>query len=196
MSTKCRATGAEVNTLSIRLSIRRKAELKGIDGNPHKRWSMLFNSKIREEPYLDWHPWQSHRNMMEATGRQVVHGCRQLCRECWLSPITSEPSSLVANIKLRTLTRLPCSLRKVGWLKFIIPYARSTGCATMASTTRSNTAMWSETLKLVPVRIGVCNSTPWRWNRLVIPEFQSVGEYFPGVLHTPSRHGSSVCLSW
>ena len=28
-------------------------KLKGIDGHPHKRWSMLFNSKIREEPYLD-----------------------------------------------------------------------------------------------------------------------------------------------
>ena len=26
--------------------------VKGIDGHPHKRWSMLFNSKIREEPYL------------------------------------------------------------------------------------------------------------------------------------------------
>ena len=26
-------------------------ELKGIDGDPHKRWSMWFNSKQREEPY-------------------------------------------------------------------------------------------------------------------------------------------------
>ncbi len=26
-------------------------KLKGIDGGPHKRWSMWFNS-IREEPYL------------------------------------------------------------------------------------------------------------------------------------------------
>ena len=29
-----------------------RLKLKGIDGHPHKRWSMLFNSKIREEPYL------------------------------------------------------------------------------------------------------------------------------------------------
>ncbi len=28
-------------------------KLKGIDGGPHKRWSMWFNSMIREEPYLD-----------------------------------------------------------------------------------------------------------------------------------------------
>jgi hypothetical protein len=26
-------------------------KLKGIDGTPHKRWIMLFNSMIREEPY-------------------------------------------------------------------------------------------------------------------------------------------------
>ena len=26
-------------------------KLKGIDGGPHKRWIMWFNSKQREEPY-------------------------------------------------------------------------------------------------------------------------------------------------
>ena len=26
-------------------------KLKGIDGGPHKQWSMWFNSKQREEPY-------------------------------------------------------------------------------------------------------------------------------------------------
>ena len=30
-----------------------RVKLKGIDGGPHKRWSMWFNSMIREEPYLD-----------------------------------------------------------------------------------------------------------------------------------------------
>jgi hypothetical protein len=29
-----------------------RLKLKGIDGGPHKRWSMWFNSMIREEPYL------------------------------------------------------------------------------------------------------------------------------------------------
>ena len=29
----------------------RKNETQGIDGDPHKRWSMWFNSKQREEPY-------------------------------------------------------------------------------------------------------------------------------------------------
>ena len=29
-----------------------RLKLKGIDGGPHKRWSMWFNSTQREEPYL------------------------------------------------------------------------------------------------------------------------------------------------
>ncbi len=28
-----------------------RLKLKGIDGGPHKRWSMWFNSKQRAEPY-------------------------------------------------------------------------------------------------------------------------------------------------
>ncbi len=30
-----------------------RVKLKGIDGGPHKWWSMWFNPMIREEPYLD-----------------------------------------------------------------------------------------------------------------------------------------------
>jgi len=30
----------------------RKMKLKGIGGGPHKRWEHVFNSMIREEPYL------------------------------------------------------------------------------------------------------------------------------------------------
>ncbi len=33
-------------------AVRRSVKLKGIDGGPHKRWSMWFNSMVREEPYL------------------------------------------------------------------------------------------------------------------------------------------------
>src|SRR5579864_9386118 len=28
-----------------------RLKLKGIDGDPHKRWSMWFNSTVSEEPY-------------------------------------------------------------------------------------------------------------------------------------------------
>ncbi len=30
-----------------------RLKLKGIDGDPHKRWSMWFNSILSEEPYQD-----------------------------------------------------------------------------------------------------------------------------------------------
>ena len=34
------------------MSLGAEVKLKGIDGGPHKRWSMWFNSMVREEPYL------------------------------------------------------------------------------------------------------------------------------------------------
>ena len=41
-----------LDTLALRLgSTVARLKLKGIDGGPHKRWSMWFNSKQREEPY-------------------------------------------------------------------------------------------------------------------------------------------------
>ena len=55
-------------------------KLKGIDGDPHKRWSMWFNSKQREEPYQALTLTESARDsaLSSETGKQVVHGCRQL----------------------------------------------------------------------------------------------------------------------
>src|SRR6056297_2297406 len=42
----------KVNWLVCRLgSTVARLKLKGIDGGPHKRWSMLLNSRQREEPY-------------------------------------------------------------------------------------------------------------------------------------------------
>ncbi len=57
-----------------------RLKLKGIDGGPHKRWSMWFNSKQREEPYLGLTSREPPRNGRVPSGtlRQVLHGCRQL----------------------------------------------------------------------------------------------------------------------
>src|SRR5881227_807830 len=51
-----------VHTLSLHdalpiWSTAARLKLKGIDGGPHKRWSMWFNSKQREEPYLGLTCW-------------------------------------------------------------------------------------------------------------------------------------------
>ena len=39
-----------------------RLKLKGIDGGPHKQWSMWFNSKQREEPYLGLTSLESSRD--------------------------------------------------------------------------------------------------------------------------------------
>ena len=54
-------------------------KLKGIDGGPHKRRNMWFNSMIREEPY----PGSNATGIyVKAYSRkdccEVLHGCRQL----------------------------------------------------------------------------------------------------------------------
>ena len=57
-----------------------RVKLKGIDGGPHKRWSMWFNSMQRAEPYLaltSWEPWRDS-GVPQGAQRQVLHGCRQL----------------------------------------------------------------------------------------------------------------------
>ena len=49
----CKLFGAAANAISSPPGeYVRKNETQGIDGDPHKRWSMWFNSKQREEPYL------------------------------------------------------------------------------------------------------------------------------------------------
>jgi hypothetical protein len=57
-----------------------RVKLKGIDGGPHKRWSMWFNSMQRAEPYLALTSWEPCRDVGVPQGaqRQVLHGCRQL----------------------------------------------------------------------------------------------------------------------
>ena len=58
-----------------------RLKLKGIDGDPHKRWMMWINSMQREKPYLPLtctevpERWFSAR---KRTVTQVLHGCRQL----------------------------------------------------------------------------------------------------------------------
>jgi hypothetical protein len=145
-------------------------KLKGIDGGPHKRWSMWFNSMIREEPYqglnVDWPIW---KQIFRKTIYKVLHGCRQLVP--WgvrLSPITSAtPVVSCHRVMSGTLTRLPVqTVRKVGMTSnHHGPYALGYTRATMAGTESSHWATRSESIKPVTVRIGVCNSTPWSWNR-------------------------------
>ena len=147
-----------------------RVKLKGIDGGPHKRWSMWFNSMIREEPYQGLNvSCIDQRWSFLRTTYKVLHGCRQLVP--WgvrLSPITSAtPVVSCQQVMLGTLARLPVQTeRKVGTTSnhhgpYVLGYTR----ATMAGTESSHYASRSESSKPVSVRIAVCNSTAWSWNR-------------------------------
>ena len=172
-------------------------KLKGIDGGPHKRWSMWFNSKQREEPYLVltslWRLF--NRSFPSGQRRQVVHGCRQLVSwDVGLSPATS--ATLVA-----------CYQHQVG-----------DSCETAGDKPEEG---GDDVKSSCPLRLGLqaCyngryNETQYReveqiykvglssdWSlqldfmkleSLVIPN-QNVGvNTFPGVVHT-ARHAMKVC---
>ena len=84
MSTGCWVLTDSVTKLTREVdrlgSTAARLKLKGIDGDPHKRWSMWFNSMQREEPYLVLTSTESCRDagVPQGTVRQVLHGCRQL----------------------------------------------------------------------------------------------------------------------
>ena len=67
----------EVNRLGSTVA---RLKLKGIDGDPHKRWMMWINSMQREEPYLVLTCTEGFRDRAVPSGAvtQVLHGCRQL----------------------------------------------------------------------------------------------------------------------
>ena len=62
-------------------------KLKGIDGDPHKRWSMWFNSKQREEPYQALtSPWMARNGVSPfwagETGGAWLSSARVV--RCWV----------------------------------------------------------------------------------------------------------------
>src|SRR5574342_1303072 len=86
-----------------------RLKLKGIDGGPHKRWSMWFNSTQRAEPYLVLTSSEPAgdggvpaREPRDRCCMAVVSSCREMLGEV---PQRAQPLSLVAIIQLGTLTR-------------------------------------------------------------------------------------------
>ena len=84
MSTSCRVLINLVTQLTREVdrlgSTVARLKLKGIDGDPHKRWMMWINSMQREEPYLVLTCTEGFRDRAVPSGTvtQVLHGCRQL----------------------------------------------------------------------------------------------------------------------
>ena len=65
-----------------------RLKLKGIDGGPHKRWIMWFNSKQREEPYqpLTWDVWASEMRSFSSAGVHTGAAWLSSARvvRCWV----------------------------------------------------------------------------------------------------------------
>lgn len=63
-----------------------RVKLKGIDGGPHKRWSMWFNSMIREEPYQGLTLSDRHRDMPSLRGAKTGAAWLSSARavRCWV----------------------------------------------------------------------------------------------------------------
>src|SRR3569623_1382192 len=65
-----------------------RLKLKGIDGGPHKRWSMWFNSKQRAEPYqpLTWEVWAGEIWSFSSAGFHIGAAWLSSARvvRCWV----------------------------------------------------------------------------------------------------------------
>ena len=59
-----------------------RLKLKGIDGGPHKRWSMWFNSTQREEPYQVLTLIAIFRNEKFSFGRRENRWCTAVVSSC------------------------------------------------------------------------------------------------------------------
>ena len=59
-----------------------RLKLKGIDGGPHKRWSMWFNSMQREEPYQGLTSQEPGRNPGVPFGEPGDRWCMAVVSSC------------------------------------------------------------------------------------------------------------------
>src|ERR1043165_9710006 len=177
-----------------------RLKLKGIDGGPHKRWSMWFNSKQREEPYLGLTYWckpveTSAPLRSASTGAAWLSSARVV--RCWVKSRNERNSrSQLPAVRPGTLGGLPAlSRRKVGTTSSHHgPYVQGDTRATMPGTTRRELARGSQSPKAglsSDCRLQLDGMKP---ESLVIAYQPRRGEYVPGpCTHRPSRHESGEC---
>ncbi len=164
--------------------------LKGIDGGPHKQWSMWFNSTQREEPYQVLTSIDDYRNIVflrdGETGGAWLSSARVV--RCWVKS-RNERNPYGQLLRKRTLARLPLTKRrKVGMTSnhhalYDLGYTRTT----MALTKRSKTARWSKTQKQRPSSDCRLQLACTKSELLVIADQHAAVNTFPGLVHT-ARH--------
>ncbi len=141
-----------------------RLKLKGIDGGPHKRWSMWFNSKQRAEPYqpLTWDVWVREIGSFSSAGVHTGAAWLSSARvvRCWVkSRNERNPHLQLPAVRPGTLEKLPVtSRRKAGMTSSPHgPYGLGHTRATMAVTAGSDGVTPSQSRKAVSVRIALCN---------------------------------------
>src|SRR5215470_9882900 len=142
-----------------------RLKLKGIDGGPHKRWSMWFNSTQREEPYqpLTCPVWAREIGPFSSAGGSTGAAWLSSARvvRCWVkSRNERNPHLQLPAGEPGTLQKLPMtSRRKAGMTSSPHgPYGLGYTRATMAVTAGGAGATPSQSQKTVSVRIALCNS--------------------------------------
>src|SRR6516225_6782230 len=142
-----------------------RLKLKGIDGGPHKRWSMWFNSTQREEPYqpLTCPVWGREIGFFSSAGGNIGAAWLSSARvvRCWVkSRNERNPYLQLPSGEPGTLQKLPVtSRRKAGMTSSPHgPYGLGYTRATMAVTEGGNGATLRQSRKAVSVRIALCNS--------------------------------------
>ena len=169
-------------------------KLKGIDGGPHKQWSMWFNSTQREEPYQVLTSCDEHRNMFflrdAETGGAWLSSARVV--RCWVKS-RNERNPYGQLLRKRTLARLPLTKRrKVGMTSnhhalYDLGYTRTTMAFNKEKRDRE-VEQNSETTS----QFGLQAAT--RLHEVGIASNRGSacrGEYVPGLCtHRPSNHES------
>ena len=169
-------------------------KLKGIDGGPHKRRNMWFNSMIREEPYPGLKVSDGPRNRSSLRGAKLGAAWLSSARvvRCWVKS-RNERNPYGQLLRKRTLARLPLTKRrKVGMTSnhhalYDLGYTRTTMALNKEKQDRE-VEQNSETTS----QFGLQAAT--RLHEVGIASNRGSachGEYVPGpCTHRPSHHES------
>src|SRR5881398_1437838 len=169
MSTGCWTACCSVTKLTREVdrlgSTAARLKLKGIDGGPHKRWSMWFNSTQREEPYqpLTCPVWAGEIRSFSSAGGNTGAAWLSSARvvRCWVkSRNERNPHLQLPAVRPGTLKELPVtSRRKAGMTSSPHgPYGLGYTRATMVVTVGCKGASLSRSPKAISVQIALCNS--------------------------------------
>ena len=176
-----------------------RLKLKGIDGGPHKRWSMWFNSKQREEPYLGLTYWckpveTSAPLRSASTGAAWLSSARVV--RCWVKSRNERNSrSQLPAVRPGTLGGLPAlSRRKVGTTSSHHgPYVQGDTRATMAYTKCCQSAMTSQSQKVRLSSDCRLQLACMKLESLVIADQHAAVNTFPGLVHTARQVSRIEC---